>query len=326
MPNKLLNIKQAYKNWKSLEDETGAQLYYRTGLVYFGKPDKLEIKNIHQSASLYDIPLENLDSSSTHQRFPQFNLPVNFETLFEPDAGFIPPEKAILLYTNQAIKKGAEIHIKEKVLEWKKEGSGIAVTTDKKIYHCSKLIITAGPWSGKMIPGLADKIKITRQFIAWIKPKKWGDFTLNNFPCWMIADDERPGMYYGFPALPVSTFGEPQGLKLAHHYPGIVTDPDYVNRQTTREEEENLEYALNKYLPDCFESVLATKTCLYANTPDENFIIDHLPGYENQLAIACGFSGHGFKFVSVVGEILAELVTDGITTQPIEFLNAKRFA
>jgi sarcosine oxidase len=319
-------LKQAYKNWKDLEDETGTQLYYRKGLVYFGKPDKLEIKNIHQSASLYDIPLENLDSFSTHQRFPQFKLPANFETLFEPDAGFIPPEKAILLYTEEAIKKGAEIHTREKVLEWKKEGGSIVVMTDKKTYHCNKLIITAGPWAAKMIPGLADKIRITRQFIAWIKPKKWEDFTLNNFPCWMIADDERPGMYYGFPALPVSIFGEPQGLKLAHHYPGTATDPDHVNRQTTKDEEENLEYALNKYLPGCFDSVISAKTCLYANTPDENFIIDHLPGYENQVAIACGFSGHGFKFVSVVGEILTELIADGITKQPIEFLNAKRFA
>lgn len=141
----------------------------------------------------------------------------------------------------------------------------------------------------------------------------------------MIADDEKPGIYYGFPALPVSKFGEPQGLKLAHHLPGTITDPDHVNRQTTREEEENLEYVLNKYLPGCFDSVLSTKTCLYANTPDENFIIDHLPGYEKQVTIACGFSGHGFKFVSVAGEILAELSIDGKTTQPIGFLNAKRF-
>jgi sarcosine oxidase len=319
-------LKQAYKNWKYLEDETGTQLYYRTGLVYFGKPEKLVMKTIHQSASLYDIPLENLNSSLTHQRFPQFKLPGNFETLFEPDAGFITPEKAILLYTEEAIKKGAEIHTNEKVLDWKKEGSDIAVITDKKIYRCSKLIITAGPWAGKMIPELANKIKVTRQFIAWIKPRKWEDFTLNNFPCWMIADDEKPGMYYGFPALPVSKFGEPQGLKLAHHLPGTITDPDHVNRQTTREEEEDLEYALNKYLPGCFDSVLSTKTCLYANTPDENFIIDHLPGYEKQITIACGFSGHGFKFVSVAGEILAELSIDGKTTQPIGFLNAKRFA
>ena len=86
----------------------------------------------------------------------------------------------------------------------------------------------------------------------------------------------------------------------------------------------NLEYFLKKYLPGTFESMLSAKTCLYANTPDENFIIDKLPGYEGNVVVACGFSGHGFKFVSVVGEILADLAIDGTTKQPIEFLNAKR--
>jgi glycine/D-amino acid oxidase-like deaminating enzyme len=140
----------------------------------------------------------------------------------------------------------------------------------------------------------------------------------------MIADDIKPGAYYGFPILPADKFGEPAGLKLAHHYPGDVTDPDHVNRQKTEKDEENLEYALNKYLPGVFDSFLSSKICLYANTPDENFVIDKLPGYEEHVTIACGFSGHGFKFVSVVGEILADLAMEGKTKQPIEFLNAKR--
>jgi len=142
----------------------------------------------------------------------------------------------------------------------------------------------------------------------------------------MIADDLKPSVYYGFPALPVAAFGEPEGLKLAHHYPGTVTDPDNVNRQTNAGDEENLKYVLDKYLPGAFDSVLSAKTCLYANSPDEHFIIDKLPGYEDHVTIACGFSGHGFKFVSVVGEILADLAIEGKTKQPIEFLNAKRFS
>lgn len=69
----------------------------------------------------------------------------------------------------------------------------------------------------------------------------------------------------------------------------------------------------------------SNKICLYANTPEENFIIDKLPGYEENVVVACGFSGHGFKFVSVVGEILADLATTGKTKHPIEFLKAKQF-
>src|SRR5687767_3820859 len=319
-------LNRAYENWKTFEAETGNTIYHQTGLFYAGNPDHIMVKGVKQSASSYNIPLENFKPASALKRFPQFNIPVDFEILFEPGAGFVTPEKTIMLYTKEAIKKGAEIHTKEKVLEWKKEGTVVIVITDKNIYRSNKLIITAGAWAGNMIPGLESKIKITRQFIAWIKPKKLHDYTLDNFPCWMIADDIKRGVYYGFPALPVKAFGGPEGLKLAHHYPGQVTDPDNVNRQTTNEDVENLKYVLEKYLPGTFDSVLTAKTCLYANSPDEHFIIDKLPGYENHVTIACGFSGHGFKFVSVIGEILADLATEDKTSFPIEFLNANRFA
>lgn len=315
-------MERAYQNWNELEKETGEQLYFKTGLLYAGNSENEMIKGVNQSAELYNIDLNKNVSSN---QYPQFSFPKNFEILFEPDAGFLPPERSIRLYVEQARKHGATITTNEKVIEWKKEGDGIRVKTDKGIYYCSKLIITAGAWAGKMIPRLADKIKVTRQFIAWIKTKNDDQFALNNFPCWMIADDERHGCYYGFPLLSTEKFGLPKGLKLAHHYPLTVTDPDKVNRETTNEDIENLKYCLDKYLPAAFEKVLATKICLYANSPDENFIIDKLPGYEENVSIACGFSGHGFKFVSIVGEILADLATNGNTDLPIDFLNARRF-
>lgn len=142
----------------------------------------------------------------------------------------------------------------------------------------------------------------------------------------MIGDDDKHGCYYGFPSLDTNLFGEPAGLKLAHHFPAQLTDPDNVNRQTIEEDIENLKFCLDKYLPGVFDGILSSKICLYGNSPDENFIIDKLPGFEDNVSIACGFSGHGFKFSSVVGEILADLAIDGKTNLPIGFLNAKRFA
>jgi sarcosine oxidase len=318
-------LTRAYENWKSFEEETGSQFYYPTGLIYFGNPDSTVIKGVKQSASLYNVSLEKSNASFTFKRFPQFSIPADYESLFEPDAGFVTPEKAIKFYSQQAIKKGAEIYTKEKAIEWKKNGSAITVITDKNKYSCDKLIITTGAWTNKMLPAFAGKIKVTRQFVAWIRPGNPDRFLLNKFPCWMIADNERPGAYYGFPFLPVEEFGEPGGLKIAHHYPGFVTDPDKVNRQTMPEDIADLKYALEKYLPGTFDTILSTKICLYANSPDENFIIDKLPGYEKNVVVACGFSGHGFKFIPVVGEILADLALDGKTNQPIDFLSAKRF-
>ena len=319
-------LERAYKNWNTLEQETGKELYFKTGLLYAGTSNNEMIKGVKQSAALYNIELEQLNNADAVKRFPQFLFPKSFEILFEPEAGFLPPEKSIRLYATQAKKTGVTINTNEKVIEWKKDGTNIVVKTDKNSYQCNKLILTTGAWAGKMIPGFYDKIKVTRQFVAWIKTKDDMRFALNNFPCWMVGDDEKHGCYYGFPLLDTKKFGEPAGLKLAHHFPAQTTDPDNVNRQTTGDDLKNLKYCLDKYLPGVFDSVLHTKICLYGNSPDENFIIDKLPGHEENVSIACGFSGHGFKFASVVGEILADLAIEGRTGLPIEFLNANRFA
>jgi len=318
-------LERAYENWKTLEKETGERVYFKTGLLYAGNSDNEIIKGLKQSAALYDVELEQLKVDEAANRVPQFKFPNNYEILFEPEAGFITPEKAIRLYASEAKKNGAIIHSNEKVIEWNKNGSSIIVKTDKDTYHCKKLAITAGAWAGKMIPGFADQIKVTRQVVAWIKTKNEDQFELNKFPCWMIGDDDKHGCFYGFPLLDTKKFGEPAGLKLAHHFPYQITDPDNVNRQTTEDDLENVKYCLNKYLSGVFDSFLSTKICLYANSPDENFIIDKLPGFEENVSIACGFSGHGFKFASVVGEILADLAIEGKTNLPIQFLSAKRF-
>ena len=317
---------RAYENWNKLEQETSEQLYFKTGLLYAGTSNNEMIRGVKDSASLYNIELEKLNVDDAADRFLQFNFPENFEILFEPEAGFITPEKAIRLFATQAKRNGATIHTNEKVIEWSKDRDGVIVKTNKNTYQCKKLIITAGAWAGKMIPGFSDKIKVTRQFVAWIKTKNENQFALNIFPCWMVGDDEKHGCYYGFPLLDTKIFGEPAGLKLAHHYPRDITDPDKVDRQTTEDDIKTLNYCLDKYLPRVFESILSTKICLYANSPDENFIIDKLPGYEENVSIACGFSGHGFKFSSVVGEILADLAMEGKAELPIGFLNAKRFS
>jgi sarcosine oxidase len=315
---------RAYENWKLLEEETGEQLYFKTGLAYFGPPDHLVMQGVNRSASLYGIELENLNKAEIKKRFPQFQIPEKFQCLFEPDTGFVRPEKTIQLYADLATRNGATINANEKVLSWEKDGDGIVVRTDNNIYHSKKLVITAGAWAGKMIPGFDKKLKITRQFVSWIKPKNESAFSLGKFPCWLLADDDKPGVYYGFPSLSTEKFGPPAGLKLAHHYPAIETDPDHVDRNPTKEDEDDLKWALNKYFPGVFESFLTEKICLYGNTRDENFIIDKLPGFEDRVAIACGFSGHGFKFVPVVGEILADLITDGKSKLVIEFLRANR--
>jgi sarcosine oxidase len=319
-------LQRAYYNWQQLEDQTGTQVYFKTGLLYHGPANHAIMKGVREAASIHHIEIKNLTRQQSALQFSQFTVPPDFETIYEPGAGFIRPEKAVTLYKDEAVRNGADIHTKETVLEWTKEDGGIKVISDKNIYYAKKLIITAGAWAGKMIPGLNTALKITRQLIVWVKPADEKKFTPEKFPCWLTGDDKRGGALYGFPFLTKEKFGEPEGMKFAWHYPGDEADPDKVDREITKKETDDLIKLVKAYIPAVGDAKLvAAKTCLYANSADENFIIDHLPGYDRDVTIACGFSGHGFKFVSVVGEILADLAMNGKTSLPVEFLNLKRF-
>lgn len=324
-PDYIPLLQRAYENWKSLELETGEQVYYPTGILYAAPKRHLLLTNIKDAAALYNINLEQPDTLLVKEKFSQFNLPDDYEILFEPDAGFLLAEKAIKLYVQQAQLKGAAIHTGESVLSWKKEGEGVIVSTTYNTYHCKKLIITAGAWSAKLLPGITKNLSITRQVLAWMKPQKPELFAIGNFPCWLIATEQHDGAYYGFPMISSTIITGPDGMKMALHYPGVPTDPDDVNRNVTAADIDPLLHFLKTYLPKSCESVADTSTCLYSNSPDENFIIDNLPGMEDSVCVAWGFSGHGFKFISVVGEILADLAISGSSKLPIGFLNARRF-
>jgi sarcosine oxidase len=318
-------LERAYLNWNELETITSSRVYYKTGLIYFGSPDARLIKGTREASHQYNIPLDILTHEAANIRYPMIHFPRHFQILFEPDAGFVTPEKAIALYVSDAIQRNADIRGREKVLEWHKKKSVISVITNKNIYQTDRLIICAGAWSGKLIPSLPATLKVTKQIVGWMKPKKWNEFSLGNFPCWFLSDDDS-NMFYGFPILPAKYFGGPIGFKLALHKHGVEVDPDHVDRNIQQKDEELLNNILKKYMPDASGSTLTLKSCLYTNSEDENFIIDHLPGYDGKVTIAAGFSGHGFKFVSVIGEILADLAVKGETDLPIEFLRLSRFS
>lgn len=312
-------LDQAYQNWTQLEQECGVQVFYKTGLLYAGQKNGILTGGVKQSAAKYKIPLEEVTGS----RFPQFDLSNELEVLYEPEAGFVTPEKAITQFALLAARHGAEIHNQEAVVEWKKDGDGIQVKTSRNVYTCQTLVITAGAWAGQQIPSLKTKLQVTRQVILWLNPRDTRVFELGNFPCWLIQDNSS-GAYYGFPYLQNGKFLGPTGMKVAYHYPGDPTDPNQVNRAISKSEEEQLVRAIQRYLPRGYASTVTSKTCLYTNTPDEHFVIDYLPGYKNRVVIAAGFSGHGFKFASAVGEIVAGMAT-GNKVSSIDFLGLSRF-
>jgi sarcosine oxidase len=309
-------LELAYKNWRAMEEVSGAELYVPTGLLYLGDPENAVMQGVKASAAQFGIPLEYPNADA----YPQIRVSAEQELLFEPDAGFVTPERSVLVHVDEAMKLGAEIRTQVEVRRWRVEGGSVVVETADEIFTADRLVITAGPWTSKLVPSLSPKLEVTRQSLVWVMPGDPEAFQLGKFPCWVIAKEGLPGVYYGFPLLPVDRFQGPIGLKLAHHAPAAVCNPDQVDRNIYPEDSMPMVDLLHKYFRKGFKQLSAVKTCLYTNTADENFIIDQLPGYDN-VYVAAGFSGHGFKFAAGIGEIMADLAVDRKTEYPVGFLS-----
>jgi sarcosine oxidase len=313
-------LQRAYENWKELESETGSRVYFETGLTYFGNPENTFLDTVRASAREYDIPIHAPDKS----QYPEFQLPENTQIIHEPEAGFLTPERSIMLMADRAIRLGADILVGAEVLSWEHRADGVTVQTAGHRFSTRKIIFTSGAWTGNLVPELRTQLKITRQVLAWMQPQDWKPFELGTFPCWFMEDQ---GMdFYGFPVLPTNLFGGPVGLKVALHHPGLeLENPNGMAQPILDSERQVLINFMERHLPTGFAKVLDVKTCLYTNSPDTHFMLDHLPGYGKDVVIGAGFSGHGFKFVSAIGEILADLAVMGQTPIPIDFLRLDRF-
>ncbi|HNP18515.1 MAG TPA: N-methyl-L-tryptophan oxidase [Fulvivirga sp.] len=323
-PDYIPLLETAYESWKDFEKTTGSKLYYKTGLLYAGLSDSAIIKGVRNASINYNINVEEIKASRVQAQFPQFKIPADYEVLLEPDAGFLLPDVAIKLFAEHSIRNGAQLKSNEKVLNWTRNDTGVTVTTDKGSYTAEKLIITAGPWVKKIVPNDFE-LEVTRQVIGWVEPEDKAIFALDNCPCWVMTAENNEGIYYGFPYMEGDHFDGPKGLKFGHHFPGETTDPETMDRNSNELDLMTLQTIARKCFSKEMKTFIDTKTCIYTNSPDENFIIDFLPDYDKDVVIATGFSGHGFKFAPVVGEILANLAIEGRTTNPIEFLSAKRF-
>jgi len=163
---------------------------------------------------------------------------------------------------------------------------------------------------------------VTRQVQAWFEPEADpGNFSTENFPCWFIETDPPHG-HYGFPILP----GQ-KGIKIAEHKPGSPIPIDQIGEAIeppTQAELDELQQILKKHIPGSGGQLLRSCTCLYTNSPDEHFIVGKHP-LQDRITIAAGFSGHGYKFSTVIGEALADISLEDTTPLPITFLSPQRF-
>lgn len=311
-------LRRAYELWERFEANHGTKLLHETGGLYLGPAESELVGGSLRAAREHGLPHELLSRDDIRRRFGQFTAPEDWVGLYETRAGFLRPEHVICAHADAALRAGAELHGHEPVREWSASDAGVTVRTDCGTYQGKTVIFCGGAWTDRLVRDLGVPLVVTRQVLGWTWPRRPERFRLGEFPVWAIGNPDG-SLYYGFPMLPDSP-----GFKSGHHAPGPVADPDRVNRNPMPEDEHPFRNALQQYLPDADGPTLAMRICLYTNSPDHHFILDRHPRHQNVL-LACGFSGHGFKFASVVGEIMTDLALDDATKLPIGFLGLARF-
>ncbi len=310
-------VKRAYALWCELEAESGESLLTITGGLNLGSPDGAHVQGTLASARLHGLQCEYLTAADVRRRFPGFRPAEDLVGVLEPNAGYLRPEACVGAHLDLAARHGAELHHAEPARAVAPDGEGVRVQTDSATYIADRLVITAGPWAGEVLGDAAPPLEVRRQVNVHFEPTRPELFAPDRCPVYIWELPE--GIYFGFPALP----GE--GLKFGRHDVGEVCTPHTVRREVEAEEIEALRPVLDRYMPGASGEVSSTLTCLYTLTPDRHFVLDRHPT-RPQIAYGCGFSGHGFKFASVIGEILTGLALEGHTDHPIGFLSAARFS
>jgi len=305
---------RAYQLWRQLEHDLGSQLLWITGSLDIGAV----CEDSRRSCELHSLPHEILTAAEIARRFPAYQLPSDLMGLLQPEGGFLAPEACISAHLRLAGALGAELHGREPVLEWEETKNTIHVRTSRDTYEADFLVVTAGAWVSKLVPALSAITKPERQVLAWLQPKTPGLFQPSNFPVFNLRLNE--GHFYGFPE-----FGVP-GFKFGrYHHRHENVDPDTMKREADSEDERLLRDFAMRYFPEGAGPTLALHTCLFTNTPDEHFLLDFHPD-SRRVIVGSPCSGHGFKFSSVVGEVLADLVEHGDTHLDISMHRFQRFA
>jgi sarcosine oxidase len=301
-------VQRAYENWAELAREAGQQLFQQTGGLMIGQPEGVLVTGAQRSAQLHQLPHERLTAKEIRRRFPAFQPSEKMVGVWEPRAGILFPERCIEAHLKLAQQHGAALQFGEPAAKWERDGEGMRVITAKGEYVAQRLLIAAGAWIDRLIPELALPLQVERQVLLWFIPQSHPEyFSPPNCPIY-IWEHEPNRIIYGFPNLGEGDVR--RGVKVGIHHEGERVDPDHVRREVGADDVAAMRAILRRVMPAIDTAPLASAVCLYANTPDSHFLIDFHP-QNQQVLLASVCSGHGFKFSSAIGEILADLLLAG---------------
>jgi len=310
-------VLRAHDRWLELEKIYKEKLLNITGCLDIGLENSDIVTGSIKACDEFDIPHEIFRGTELSEKFPAYLLSEEYFGVFQKDGGFLLPESCIKMYVKESINNGADVKQNCKVLGWKSDDNIVNISTSDGDFQTKKLVITTGAWTGILENEISSILTPERQVVSWFKPDNPEHYNIDNFPVFNMKVPE--GHYYGFPI---------------HHYEGMKIgrfghlkeqiDPDLINREINELDISTLRVPMEKYFKPTNPEPLFSQVCMFTNTPDAHFVLDYLPRHDN-VFIACGFSGHGFKFASVIGEIISDLIVDGATEFDLGLFSLNRF-
>lgn len=317
-------LRRAYGLWRELEAIAGKPLLVESGLLMAGPPDGDVLTGAIASSEIHTLAIERLSSCEAMARWPAIRLPEEWAAVYEARGGYLHVEDCVKAHAEEAVRRGARIDHGVEVRGWRTVGpdggdAHVVVETDMGSFAADRLVVTPGSWAGDLLRLPAVPLRVLRKSLFWYRSEATarGVHGAGSLPC--FAFDGPDGFFYGFPAI------DSRGVKIAEHTGGNpIDDPLAVNRGIDHGERVRAEAVLEARLPGACGPLTDHAVCLYTMSSDGHFVVGLHP-HDSRVAIAAGFSGHGFKFASVMGEILADLALHGKTAHPIGFLSPERF-
>jgi monomeric sarcosine oxidase len=308
-----------YALWRDLEVKLGQELLVTSGGLDLGHPDNPRFAEVGNTMRTMNIPFEELTPQQVMQRFPQYHIPDDFMGFYQPDAGVLRTSLCIKGHVNLALQQGLEFKSECKVLAITPSANGVIVETAQGTFQAAHLVITAGAWAGKVLAGLGLQLPLqpTREQLTFFDaPSEYLPPRMPICINWGRVGEE---IFYSIPDVTGN------GFKAARHFSYENVDPNTLNRTPDKAYEETIRAYLRAFHPAIAQAkLLEAFVCMYTMTPDEHFIIDTHPDYPH-IALGAGFSGHGFKFSTLIGKILAELATGQPVKQKIDLFTISRF-
>jgi sarcosine oxidase len=309
-------LHRAWDLWAELAEQSQQNLIERRDLMMSGIPGCEVTEGARKAARLHNLAIEELSVEDAGKRFPMFNLPPNHTVTVESTAGILHCETCVGAHLALARDHGAQIRFGETVQNISGSPGNLSVRTDRATYSAAAGVLTCGAWSGQLLEDYAKLITVRRKTLFWhpIKSEIWSDPVRS--PLFLI--DLPEGQFYGFPSV------DGQTIKVAEHTGGeTIADPLMLACDSVANDEQAVSRFVRERLLHADAKSRRFASCMYSMSPDGHFLFDRLS--ELPLVVAAGFSGHGFKFSSVLGEAAADLVQQGESSLNLDFLSIDRF-